>query len=33
VELAAKVVGNYQREAAAESPLESTYIDKVKDLD
>ena len=33
VELAAKVVGNYQREADAVSPTESAYRDKVHELD
>ena len=33
VELAANVVGRYQKEAAAESPLESAYRDKGETLD
>ena len=33
VELAAKVVGNYQREAKAESPLESEYRESGRTLD
>jgi iron only hydrogenase large subunit-like protein len=33
VDLAAKVVGNYQREADAVSPTESAYRDKVHELD
>ena len=33
VELAARVVGNYQKEANAESPLESAYRDQGKSLD
>ena len=33
VELAAKVVGNYQREADAASPTESAYRDKVHELE
>ena len=33
VELASKVVGNYQREADAVSPMESAYRDKVHELE
>ena len=33
VELAAKVVGNYQKEADTTTPLESPYRDKGHDLD
>jgi len=33
VELAARVVGNYQKEANAESPLESAYRDQGKTLE
>jgi len=33
VDLATKVVGRYQQEATAESPMESSYISKVKELD
>jgi hypothetical protein len=33
VELAARVVGNYQKEADTESPLESAYRDQGKSLE
>ena len=33
VELAANVVGRYQKEADTESPLESPYRDKAESLD
>jgi hypothetical protein len=33
VELAAKVVGNYQGDAKTHSPMESAYRDKVHELD